>query len=48
MAIQCLALTKFDVLESEDSNRFFNHVNVAHNHCDLTLLLVTELIILDF
>ena len=36
VAIQCLALTKFDILESEDSNRFFNHVNVAHNIGDLT------------
>lgn len=36
VAIQCLALTKFDILESEDSNRFFNHVNLAHNIGDLT------------
>jgi|TARA_B100000035_G_scaffold246532_1_gene215217 hypothetical protein len=36
VAIQCLAASKFDILESEDSNRFFNHVNVAHNIGDLT------------
>ena len=36
VAIQCLAATKFDVLESEDPNRFFNHVQLAHNIGDLT------------
>lgn len=36
VAIQCLASTTFDILESEDSKRFFNHVELAHNIGDLT------------
>ena len=37
VAIQCLGVTEFDLLVSEDPNRFFNTAGSAHSNSDITV-----------
>ena len=37
IAIQCLGATEFDLLVSEDPNRFFNTAGAAHANADITV-----------